>query len=73
VGEPRRLLQPGDDRVAQPTFTPDGRRITFTYQDVSGRRAAFIAVRGGPIRIVPDVFATHPRLSPALEDAQFTG
>jgi Tol biopolymer transport system component len=53
-----------DRRVAQPTFTSDGRCVLFTRQNDSGRRAAIVAARGGPIRIIPDVFATHPRLSP---------
>lgn len=58
-------LGSGTERVAQPTFTPDGECVLFTYEKATARRAAFLAVGGGPIRLVPEVFATHPRLSPA--------
>lgn len=61
-------LPPGGNRVSAATFTPDGRRILFTYQDGSGRHAGVIALlNGGPIRIVPTSYSgpvTHPRLSP---------
>jgi Tol biopolymer transport system component len=61
-------LATGNVRVAQPTFTPDGKSITFTYENESGRHAAFVAVNGGRIRLVTTRHpgpVTHPRLSTA--------
>ena len=61
-------LTPGDVRVAQPTFTPDGRSITFTYENKSGRHAAFVAADGGRVQLVATKYrdpVTHPRLSAA--------
>lgn len=61
---------PGDgERVAQATFTPDGRCVLFTYEKDSVRRAAFLAPNEGQLRLVPKVFATHPRLSPGTPEA----
>ena len=69
-------IRPGDDGVGQPTFTPDGQRIIFTYQDESGRHAAFIAAQGGRIRLVPTSYTgpvTNPRLSPTAEPCSHRG
>jgi Tol biopolymer transport system component len=61
-------LAPGDVRVAQPTFTPDGKSITFTYENASGRHAAFVPANGGEVQLVATKYhgpVTHPRLSAA--------
>jgi Tol biopolymer transport system component len=58
----------GGNRVSAATFTPDGRRIMFTYQVGRTRRAGVIASGGGPIATVRTDFrgpVTHPRLSAA--------
>jgi TolB protein len=57
----------GGNRVSAPTFTPDGRRILFTYQVGDKRSAGVIASSGGAITTVPARHGgpvTHPRLSP---------
>ncbi len=54
-------------RVSAATFTPDGKRIMFTYQVGRSRRAGIIASRGGAIKTVPTGYSgpvTHSRLSP---------
>lgn len=58
----------GGKRVSAATFTPDGKRITFTYQVGKSRRAGVIASGGGAITTVPTNHGgpvTHPRLSRA--------
>ncbi|MCY7303173.1 MAG: hypothetical protein LH654_09090 [Thermoleophilia bacterium] len=58
----------GGNRVSAATFTPDGKRIMFTYQVRGSRSAAFIASGGGAITTVPTNHGgpvTHPRLSRA--------
>jgi Tol biopolymer transport system component len=58
----------GGNRVSAATFTPDGRRITFTYQVGRARRAGVIASGGGPITAVSTNHGgpvTHPRQSAA--------
>jgi TolB protein len=59
-------LEPGGNRVSAATFTPDGKRIMFTYQVGRSRKAGVIESGGGPIKTVPTAYAgpvTHPRLS----------
>jgi len=56
-------------RALQPSFTPDGAAIMFTYEsargDVSTARAAVIAPGGGDFTTVgPDTIVTHARLRP---------
>ena len=61
-------FEQGGNRVSAATFTPDGRRIMFTYQVGSSRRAGVVARSGGTITTVPTSYGgpvTHPRLSPA--------
>ena len=56
------------NRVSAATFTPDGRRIMFTYQVGGTRRAGVIATGGGPIAAVSTNHGgpvTHPRQSAA--------
>ena len=58
----------GGNRVSAATFTPDAKRITFTYQVELNRRAGSISGAGGAITTVPSRYGgpiTHPRLSPA--------
>jgi Tol biopolymer transport system component len=57
----------GGNRVSAATFTPDGKRIMFTYQVGRARKAGTIASQGGAITTVPTTYVgpvTHPRLSP---------
>jgi Tol biopolymer transport system component len=61
-------FKPGGNRIAATTFTPDGTRITFTYQVGGSRKAGSIPSGGGTIKTVPTDYGgpvTHPRLSPA--------
>lgn len=65
---PRQLthFKPGRDRISAATFTPDGKRILFTYQVDSRRKAGIIGSSGGAIVTVPTAYSgpvTHPRLS----------
>jgi Tol biopolymer transport system component len=59
-------FKPGGDRISAATFTPDGRRIMFTYQVGGSRQAGIIGSGGGAIDTVPTGYSgpvTHPRLS----------
>jgi TolB protein len=65
---PRQLthFKAGGDRVSAATFTPDGKRILFTYQAGGSRKAGVIGSAGGAIETVPTAYSgpvTHPRLS----------
>jgi Tol biopolymer transport system component len=65
---PRQLthFKPGDDRISAATFTPDGKRIMFTYQVGGSRKAGIIGSGGGAIDTVSTDYSgpvTHPRLS----------
>jgi Tol biopolymer transport system component len=67
---PRQLthFRTGGNRVSAATFTPDGKRITFTYQVGGRRRAGIISSGGGAIRTVRTAYTgpvTHSRLSPS--------
>ena len=68
-GTHRRQLthfKPGGDRISAATFTPDGKRIMFTYQAGGSRKAGIIGKSGGGIETVVtgySGFVTHPRLS----------
>jgi Tol biopolymer transport system component len=56
----------GEERAAQPTWTPDGERILFTLVDPSDdslRRAAFIDAEGGDSLVLSPA-ATNPRMQP---------
>jgi Tol biopolymer transport system component len=59
-------FRPGGDRISAATFTPDGRRIMFTYQVGGSRKAGIIKSGGGAIETVPTNYSgpvTHPRMS----------
>ena len=61
-----------DTRATQPTWTPDGRQIIFTWvgfdasrQNTLGERhIAFIDPDGSNLRVLDGLPATHPRLRP---------
>jgi Tol biopolymer transport system component len=59
-----------DTRATQPSWTPDGLRIIFTWvgrvpdNSYGARKAALIDADGSNLTVLDDVWTTHPRLQP---------